>query len=66
MSLRRAVYALLASGFRDLEGLFYQVLKLAHVGDADRAVEILRDVVDHGFVPPDIRKSRVARCVMGA
>jgi tetratricopeptide (TPR) repeat protein len=50
-SLRRAVDALLASGFRDLEGMFYQVLKLAHVGDSDRAVEILGEVVDHGFVP---------------
>ena len=39
--LRSAVDALLASGFRDLEGMFYQVLKLAHAGDSDRAVEIL-------------------------
>src|SRR4030095_7715509 len=49
--LRRAVDALLASGFRDLEGMFYQVLKLAHAGDSDRAVEILADVVDGGFYP---------------
>jgi serine/threonine protein kinase/tetratricopeptide (TPR) repeat protein len=49
--LRSAVDALLASGFRDLEGMFYQVLKLAHAGDSDRAVEILGDVVDLGFYP---------------
>jgi hypothetical protein len=49
--LRRAVDTLLASGFRDLEGMFYQAIKLAHVGDADRAVEILGDVVDRGFYP---------------
>jgi tetratricopeptide (TPR) repeat protein len=49
--LRSAVDALLASGFRDLEGMFYQVLKLAHAGDSDRAVEILGDVVDRGFFP---------------
>jgi serine/threonine protein kinase len=49
--LRRAVDALLASGFRDVEGMFYQVLKLAHAGDSDRAVEILGDVVDRGFFP---------------
>ena len=49
--LRHAVDALLASGFRDLEGMFYQALKLAHAGDSDRAVEILGDVVDRGFYP---------------
>jgi len=49
--LRRAVDALLASGFRDLEGMFYQALTLAHAGDSDRAVEILDDVVDRGFYP---------------
>lgn len=43
--------ALIASGFRDPEGLFYQVIKLAHAGDADRAVAILGDVVDRGFYP---------------
>jgi tetratricopeptide (TPR) repeat protein len=49
--LRAAVDALIASGFRDPEGLFYQAVKLAHAGDADRAVEILADVVDRGFYP---------------
>jgi eukaryotic-like serine/threonine-protein kinase len=49
--LRNAVDALLASGFRDLEGMFYQALALAHAGDSDRAVEILGDVVDRGFFP---------------
>jgi hypothetical protein len=47
--LRQAVDALIASGFRDPEGLFYQAIKLAHAGDCDRAVEILADVVDRGF-----------------
>jgi hypothetical protein len=42
---------LIASGFRDPEGLFYQAIKLAHAGDLDRAVEILADVVDRGFYP---------------
>ena len=32
--LRAAVDALIASGFRDPEGLFYQAVKLAHAGDA--------------------------------
>src|SRR5262249_55543144 len=45
-SLREAVDELIASGFRDPEGLFYQAVKLAHAGDLDRAVEILADVVD--------------------
>ena len=49
--LRAAVDELIASGFRDPEGLFYQVIKLAHAGDLDRAVEILADVVDRGFYP---------------
>jgi TolB-like protein len=49
--LRSAVDALLESGFRDLEGMFYQVIKLAHAGDSDRAVEILDDIVDRGFYP---------------
>lgn len=47
--LRAAVDELIASGFRDAEGLFYQVIKLAHAGDLDRAVEILADSVDRGF-----------------
>ena len=42
---------LVASGFRDPEGLFYQVIGLAHVGDLDRAVEILAEVVGRGFYP---------------
>ena len=49
--LRSAVDALLASGFRDVEGMFYQVLKLAHAGDSDRAAEILGEIVDRGFYP---------------
>lgn len=49
--LRSAVDALIASGFRDPEGLFYQALKLAHAGEADRAVEILEDAVARGFFP---------------
>src|SRR5262249_6658844 len=49
--LRAAVDELIASGFRDPEGLFYQAIKLAHAGDLDRAVEILADVVDRGFYP---------------
>jgi tetratricopeptide (TPR) repeat protein len=49
--LRAAVDDLLASGFRDPEGLFYQVLKLAHAGEAERAVEILGAAVDRGFFP---------------
>jgi len=48
---RAAVDELIASGFRDPEGLFYQVIRLAHLGDLDRAVEILSDVVDRGFYP---------------
>ena len=50
-ALRAAVDELIRSGFRDPEGLFYQVIKLAHAGDLDRAVEILADVVDRGFYP---------------
>ena len=50
-SLRAAVDELIASGFRDPEGLFYQAIKLAHAGDFDRAVEILGDVVDRSFYP---------------
>jgi eukaryotic-like serine/threonine-protein kinase len=49
--LRAAVDELIASGFRDPEGLFYQAVKLAHAGDLDRAVEIFADVVDRGFYP---------------
>ena len=49
--LRAAVDKLVASGFRDPEGLFYSVIRLAHVGDLDRAVEILGDVVGRGFFP---------------
>jgi hypothetical protein len=49
--LRAAVDELIASGFRDPEGLFYQAIKLAHAGDLDRAVEILADAVDRGFYP---------------
>jgi TolB-like protein len=49
--LRAAVDELIASGFRDPEGLFYQAIKLAHAGDLDRAVEILAEVVDRGFYP---------------
>jgi serine/threonine protein kinase/tetratricopeptide (TPR) repeat protein len=51
--VRSTVDRLIASGFRDPEGLFYQSIKLAHAGDADRAVEILCDVVDRGFFPFD-------------
>ncbi len=50
-SLRAAVDDLIASGFRDPEGLFYQVIKLARAQDFDRAVEILGDAVDRGFYP---------------
>jgi len=49
--LRAEVDKLVASGFRDPEGLFYQVIQLAHAGELDRAVEILADVVDRGFYP---------------
>ena len=49
--LRAAVDELVASGFRDPEGLFYGVIRLAHAGDLDRAVEILADVVGRGFFP---------------
>jgi len=49
--LRAAVDELIASGFRDPEGLFYQTIKLARAGDLDRAVEILADVVGRGFFP---------------
>ena len=48
---RRAVDAMIASGFRDPEGLFYQVLNQAHAGDSDWAVETLDDIVDRGFYP---------------
>jgi non-specific serine/threonine protein kinase len=47
--LRAAVDEVIASGFRDPEGFFYQVIKLAHAGDLDRAVEIFADSVDGGF-----------------
>jgi pentatricopeptide repeat protein len=49
--LRAAVDELVASGFRDPEGLFYQAIQLAHAGDLDRAVEIFADVVKRGFYP---------------
>ena len=49
--LRAAVDKLVASGFRDPEGLFYQVIPLAHAGELDRAVEILAEVVGRGFYP---------------
>ena len=49
--LRAGVDELITSGFRDPEGLFYQVIRLAHAGDLDRAVEIFADVVDRGFYP---------------
>lgn len=49
--LRAAVDELVASGFRDPEGLFYQLIRLSHAGDLDRAVEILADVVGRGFFP---------------
>ena len=51
VSLRAAVDELVASGFRDPEGLFYQLIRLSHAGDLDRAVEIFADVVARGFVP---------------
>lgn len=53
VSLRAAVDELVASGFRDPEGLFYQLIRLSHAGDLDRAVEILDDVVGRGFFPYD-------------
>lgn len=49
--LRAAVDKLIASGFRDPEGLFYQTIKLAHAGDLDRAAEIFAQVVERGFYP---------------
>jgi tetratricopeptide (TPR) repeat protein len=49
--LRAAVDELVASGFRDPEGLFYQLIRLARAGDLDRAVEILSEVVGRGFFP---------------
>ena len=48
--LRTAVDELVASGFRDPEGLFYQIIHLAHAGELDRAVEILADVVNRGSI----------------
>jgi TolB-like protein/Tfp pilus assembly protein PilF len=50
-ALRAGVDRLIASGFRDPEGLFYQTIRLAHGGDLDRAVEILADAVNRGFYP---------------
>ena len=44
-------HAVHGGDFRDPEGLFYQVIQLAHAGELDRAVEILADVVDRGFYP---------------
>lgn len=49
--LRAAGDELVASGFRDSEGLFYQAVQLAPAGDLDRAVEILAEVVGRGFYP---------------
>jgi hypothetical protein len=49
--IRAAVDEFVASGFRDPEGLFYQVIRLAHAGDLDRAVELLAEVVGRGFYP---------------
>jgi len=37
--------------FPDPEYHFYAALMLAHVGDSDRAVEILAGAVEHGFFP---------------
>jgi hypothetical protein len=37
--------------FTDPEFLFYASLMLAHVGDGDRAVDILAGAVDRGFFP---------------
>jgi eukaryotic-like serine/threonine-protein kinase len=43
----------LTAWFPDPEGHFYHLLMLAYVGDWDRAVEMLADVVDRGFFPYD-------------
>ena len=43
----------LAGWFTDPEGHFYHLLMLAHLGDLDRAVEMLADVVERGFFPYD-------------
>jgi serine/threonine protein kinase/tetratricopeptide (TPR) repeat protein len=50
--LRSAVDEFVAS-FPDPEGHFYNLLMLAHLGEWDRAVEILGEVVDRGFFPYD-------------
>jgi hypothetical protein len=39
------------ASFPDPEFHFYSSLMLAHVGDGDRAVEILEGAVDRGFFP---------------
>jgi TolB-like protein len=43
----------LSGWFTDPEGHFYHLLMLAHLGDWDRAVEMLADVVERGFFPYD-------------
>jgi TolB-like protein len=50
-SIRASVDELIASGFRDPEGLFYQFIRLAHARDVDGAVEVLADIVGRGFFP---------------
>jgi TolB-like protein len=46
-----ACRALLGSSFRDPEGHSYLARTLARVGETDLATEVLRDVVDRGYLP---------------
>ena len=44
-----AVSRIVASGFRDPEGLFYLTRHLAHLNEIDRALDLFRRVVAGGF-----------------
>jgi tetratricopeptide (TPR) repeat protein len=44
-----AAQALLASGFRDPEGLYFVVRSLAHVGAPEPALDLLERVIDGGY-----------------
>jgi serine/threonine protein kinase len=48
-----AIDAIIASGFRDPEALFYWTLGLARVGGHDPAVKYIAETIDWGFFPYD-------------
>jgi hypothetical protein len=43
------IQAIVSSGFRDAEGLYYLARQLAHAGAAEEAVALLKNATEEGF-----------------